>query len=88
MHGLMRENTKKNLPLSFFGGWHLSISPKSIRIRITLIITRTMRKQKMALEHRTEQNTKTFLTPEHRTENEKKLDPRTRNRTEHIIEKS
>ena len=27
-----------------------------------------MRTQKMGLEHRTEQNTKTFLTPEHRTE--------------------
>ena len=24
----MRENTKKNLPSSFFGGWHLSISPQ------------------------------------------------------------
>ena len=47
-----------------------------------------MRTQKIAIEHRTEQNTKTFLTPEHRTEHEKNFDPRTRNRTEHKIKKS
>ena len=55
-----------------------------------------MRTQKMALKHRTEQNTNTFLTPEHRTEqNMKKIStlehrteqnakkPRTRTELEH-----
>ena len=54
----------------------------SVRIRITQVITRTMRTQKMALEHRTEQNTKAFLTPEHRTEQNMKKFSTLEHRTE------